>query len=288
MMMPRRHDRTTACGLFSCKAVAMTNPGKDLPRGALRRILDGADDGASEPSFTFLSYIPKRRLPAAAARPRSLTLQSGFIPPCLPMTAPSAPSGPLWLHEIKHDGVRIIARTDGSRVKLYGRLGDDLTARYPLIVETMARLPPCTMDGEAVACDERGMPLVGLPQGRSRDDRTFLYAFDLIELDGEDRRRDALAHRKLDMSRLLANAGPGVRPTEWVDAREGDGPAVFAHACALGLEGVVWKRKNSRYISGRSPYWLMLKNPALAVDRRGAGEGRDQPDGAGGAEDFAI
>jgi bifunctional non-homologous end joining protein LigD len=284
--MPQRHDRTTACGSFSCKVVVMTNAGKDLPRDALRRILDGADHPASEPSFTFLSYIPKRRPPATATRPRSLTLPSGFIPPCLPMTAPSAPSGPLWLHEVKHDGVRIIARNDGSRVKLYGRSGDDLAARYPLIVETMARLPPCTIDGEAVAGDERGTSLFGLLQRRSHDDRTFLYAFDLIELDGEDRRRDALAHRKLDMSRLLANAGPGVRPTEWVDARESDGPAVFAHACATGLEGVVWKRKDSRYISGRSPYWLMLKNPALAVDRHGFGEDRVQPDGGG--EDIAV
>jgi ATP-dependent DNA ligase len=261
----------------------MTNPGKDLPGGALRRILDGADYTASEPSFTFLSYIPKRRPPAAATRPRSLTLQAGFIPPCLPMTAPSAPSGPLWLHEVKHDGVRIIARNDGTQVKLYGRSGDDLTARYPLIAEAMARLPPCTIDGEAVAGDEHGTSLLGRLQRRSRDGRTFLYAFDLIELDGEDRRRDALAHRKLDMSRLLANAGPGVRTTEWVDASESDGPAVFAHACAIGLEGVVWKRKDSRYISGRSPYWLMLKNPALAVDRHGVGEGRVQTDG-GGAE----
>ncbi len=72
----------------------------------------------------------------------------------------------------------------------------------------------------------------------------FLYAFDLIELGGEDRRRDALAHRKVDLSRLLADAGPGVLANEWVDGGERDGPTVFEHACSLGLEGIVSKRKD--------------------------------------------
>jgi bifunctional non-homologous end joining protein LigD len=238
----------------------MRDPPDARLAGTLRRVLDAADTGDEEPA-AILSYIPKRRMAAAAARPRALTLPAGFIPPCLPMTAPSPPSGQLWLHEIKHDGVRIIARQEGRRVKLYGRSGDDLTGRYPLIVETMARLPPCTIDGEAIACDERGMPSLDLLQRRVRDERVFLYAFDLIEVDGVDHRRDALAHRKLDLNRLLAGAGAGVLANEWAESSEYDGPAVLAHACALGFEGVVWKRKDSRYISGRSPYWLMMKNP---------------------------
>jgi bifunctional non-homologous end joining protein LigD len=69
-------------------------------------------------------------------------------------TAPQPPSGDLWLHEIKHDGFRVIARKEGKRVKLYSRPGNDLTYRFPLIVEAIAKLPPrsCTIDGEAVAC----------------------------------------------------------------------------------------------------------------------------------------
>jgi bifunctional non-homologous end joining protein LigD len=188
------------------------------------------------------------------------------------MTAPSAPSGRHWLHEIKHDGIRIIARNDGSRVTLYGRSGDDLTGRYPLIAETMAGLPPCTIDGEAIACDEHGMPSFELLQRRLRDERVFLYAFDLIEIDGVDLRRDELARRKLDLSRLLVGAGPGVLANEWADSSDCDGPAVFAHACALGFEGVVWKRKDSRYMSGRSPYWLVMENPAHREDH-----GEDRP-----------
>lgn len=244
----------------------------DGPTSVLRRAFAAADAHVGDarvgdPAKALQSYIPKRRTPAAAARPRDLTLQAGFIPPCLPMTAPTAPSGRLWLHEVKHDGFRIIARTDGRQVRLYGRSGDDLTQRYPLIVEAMARLPSCTIDGEAIACDESGIPSFDLLRLRKRDDRVFLYAFDLIELSGQDRRRDGLVHRKVDLSRLLADAGPGVLANEWVEGGECDGPTVFEHACSLGHEGIVSKRKDSRYISGRSPYWLKMKNPAAEVRR---------------------
>jgi ATP-dependent DNA ligase len=244
------------------------------PASALRRALDAADahvgPQVGDPAVAALAYIPKRRVSAAAARQRALTLQAGFIPPCLPMTAPGAPSGHLWLHEIKHDGLRIIARNDGRGVRLYSGSGNDLTQRYPLIVEAMARLPSCTIDGEAIACDENGNASFELLRSRLRDDRVFLYAFDLIEVGGEDRRRDGLAHRKVDLNRLLANAGPGVLANEWIDGNERDGPVVFKHACSLGLEGIVSKRKDSRYISGRSPYWLKMQNPASAAARREA------------------
>ena len=81
-------------------------------------------------------------------RRRDLTLPAGFIPPCLPMMAPRPPSGPFWFHEVKHDGFRIIARKNSRQVTLYDRLGNDLTQRFPLMVEAMAPLPSCTIDGE--------------------------------------------------------------------------------------------------------------------------------------------
>jgi bifunctional non-homologous end joining protein LigD len=237
------------------------------------RVIGGAlNPYVADPAVAILAYIPKRRMTAAAASPRDLTLQTGFIQPCLPMTAPAAPSGSRWLHEVKHDGFRIIARKDGQRVSLYSRSGNDLTLHYPLIVAAMARLPACTIDGEAIACDDSGNASFDLLQRRQRDERVFLYAFDLIELAGEDRRRDALAHRKVDLGRLLADAGPGLLPSEWVDGGERDGPTVFEHACSLGLEGIVSKRKDSRYISGRSPYWLKTENPASEAIRREAEE----------------
>src|SRR5215208_5513381 len=90
---------------------------------------------------------------------RSRTLPAGFVQPCLPTKAPKPPSGALWLHEIKHDGVRVIARKEGQRVKLYSRPGNDLTDSFSLIVEALARLRSrsCIIDGEAVACDSAAL-----------------------------------------------------------------------------------------------------------------------------------
>src|SRR5947199_8225364 len=87
------------------------------------------------------------------------TLPAGFIAPCLPSKTDKLPSGSEWLHEIKHDGFRIIARKKGAQVRLYSRPGNDLTRRFPLIVETLERLRSrsCIIDGEAVACDDNGV-----------------------------------------------------------------------------------------------------------------------------------
>src|SRR6516165_5854960 len=89
-----------------------------------------------------------RLAPYSAVMP----LPRGFVPPCLPTKATQPPSGDTWLHEIKHDGFRVIARKDGERVRLYSRPGNDFTRRFPLIVEALARLRPrsCIIDGEAV------------------------------------------------------------------------------------------------------------------------------------------
>jgi ATP-dependent DNA ligase len=190
------------------------------------------------------------------------TVPAGFIAPCLPMRAPLPPSGPLWIHEVKHDGFRVIARKDGERVRLYSRQGKDLTQRFPMIVEAMARLPSCTVDGEAIACDDSGVPSFNLLLHRKRDDRVFLYAFDLIELDGEDLRREPLEQRKIELRRLLADTERALVFNEWIDGEEFDGATVFEHARSLGLEGIVSKRKDSRYVSGRSPYWLKMESEA--------------------------
>jgi bifunctional non-homologous end joining protein LigD len=86
-------------------------------------------------------------------------LQRTFRPPCLPIKTTRLPFGGQWLHEIKHDGFRIIARKDGPRVRLYSRPGNDMTRRFPLIVDALARLRSrsCIIDGEAVAYDENGV-----------------------------------------------------------------------------------------------------------------------------------
>jgi bifunctional non-homologous end joining protein LigD len=187
------------------------------------------------------------------------TLPAGFIAPCLPIRTDKLPSGGEWLHEIKHDGFRVIARKDGERVRLYSRPGNDLTYRFPLIVETLARLRSrsCIIEGEAVACDDNGVTSFNRVRYRRHDESIFLYAFDLIELNGHDLRRDPLEGRKATLEIILTKAGLGIRFNEHM---EGDGETVFRHACKLGLEGIVSKRKDSPYRSGRSPHWLKMKN----------------------------
>jgi ATP-dependent DNA ligase len=201
--------------------------------------------------------------------PRSLP--AGFIAPCLPTKADKLPSGGEWLHEIKHDGFRVIARKNGAQVRLYSRPGNDLTHRFSLIVETLARLRSrsCIIDGEAVACDDNGVTSFDRVRYRRHDESIFLYAFDLIELNGDDLRRDPLEGRKATLQMILAKAGPGVRFNEHM---EGDGGTVFRHACELGLEGIVSKRKNSAYRSGRSPDWLKMKNADAPAVKREAEE----------------
>ena len=201
-----------------------------------------------------------------------MSLPLGFIAPCLPIKAPHPPMGALWVHEIKHDGFRIIARKDGNRVRLYSRVGNDLTDRFPLIVEALGglRSRSVTLDGEAVACDDNGMSNFDRLRYRRDDGAVFLYAFDLIELNGDDLRRDPLEVRKATLTSLLIKARrPGIRLNEHIEA---DGPTVFAHACKMGLEGIVSKRKDSSYRSGRSRDWLKSKNPASAAVMREAEE----------------
>jgi hypothetical protein len=140
------------------------------------------------------------------------TFPAGFIAPCLPTKIDKLPSGDLWLHEIKHDGFRVIARKDGDRVRLYSRPGNDMTRRFPLIVEALAHLRSrsCIIDGEAVACDDNGLASFERIRYRQHDGDVFLYAFDLIELNGDDLRRDPLQVRKATLASILY---PGQDPT---------------------------------------------------------------------------
>jgi bifunctional non-homologous end joining protein LigD len=114
------------------------------------------------------------------ARP---ALAVGFVWPCLPTSAAKPPSGERWLHEILHDGFRLIARKIGKRVKLYNRSGNDLTYRFTLIVEAMRKLSvrSCIIDGEAVACDEGGLSSFDRICYRQNDTSVVMWAFDLIE-----------------------------------------------------------------------------------------------------------
>src|SRR5262245_4077271 len=153
---------------------------------------------------------------------RMRALLAGFIAPCLPTRTDKLPSGGLWLHEIKRDGFRIIARKNGAQVRLYSRPGNDLTHRFPLIVDALSRLRSrsCIIDGEAVACDDSGVASFDLIRYQRANVSIFLYAFDLIELNSDDLRRDPLEVRKATLASIVAKAQSGIRFNEHI---EGDG-----------------------------------------------------------------
>ena len=127
----------------------------------------------------------------------------------------------------------------------------------------------CIIDGEAVACDDNGVTSFNRVRYRRHDESILLYTFDLIELNGDDLRRDPLEARKATLEMILAKAGIGIRFNEHM---QGDGETVFRHACKLGLEGIVSKRKDSPYRSGRSPDWLKMKNADAPAVKREAEE----------------
>ena len=199
---------------------------------------------------------------------RSRRVPSGFIPPCLPSPAEHPPSGPGWVHEIKHDGFRLMARRDAAGVRLLTRNGHDWADRYPLIAEAASALGvrSCLIDGEAVACDGDGMPVFDRLRYRRADKTVFLYAFDLIELNGRDLRREPIEVRKRQLATLLRKALVGLQLNEHLEHEAG--AVVFRHACKMGLEGIVSKRLGSPYRSGRSPDWLKMKNPACEAVTR--------------------
>jgi ATP dependent DNA ligase domain len=113
--------------------------------------------------------------------------------------------------------------------------------------------------------DGNGTPNFDRIRYRRHDASVFLYAFDLIELNGDDLRRDPLEVRKATLASVLSKTGPGLRLNEHLEHE--DGEVVFRHACKLGLEGIVSKRKGSPYRSGRSPDWLKMKNPEAPTGR---------------------
>ena len=162
-----------------------------------------------------------------------------------------------------------MVRRDAAGVRLLTRNGLDWSARFPLIFEAAGALQVRSflLDGEAVACDGDGMPVFDRLRYRRQDGRVFLYAFDLLELNGQDLRREPIEIRKRHLATLLRAARVGLQLNKHISE---PGDVVFRHACKMGLEGIVSKRKDSPYRSGRSPDWLKMKNPnAPAVKREG-------------------
>jgi bifunctional non-homologous end joining protein LigD len=134
------------------------------------------------------------------------------LAPCLPVRGIKVPAGEDWLHEIKHDGYRLIVERDGKRVRLFTRNGHDWTDRYPLIVEAALRNRSSSfvLDGEAVLLGVDRISDCDVLHSRQHDDEVQLYAFDALALDGEDLRAFPLSMRKANLARLLARRPDGI------------------------------------------------------------------------------
>ena len=188
---------------------------------------------------------------------------SDFVPPSLATLHSAAPCGAEWLHEIKYDGYRIQARLDHGKVRLLTRKNLDWTHRFKPIAAAVAALPAETalLDGELVVEDDKGISSFSLLQTDLKDDRgdrLVYYVFDLLYLDGRDLTGEPLVARKAALQRLLKGTGKTGR-IRYAEHFTEDGSVILKHACGLDLEGIVSKRKDAPYRSGRSENFIKAK-----------------------------
>ena len=240
---------------------------------------DLTEQGRSVVSGLSLDDIRAGRLPRHRKSPSDYTpdalngSQPAPFPNSLPpmMASVREPfSHPDWLFEPKLDGIRAVAHVSAGEARLYSRRGTDLTATYPGLVAALAAQPvaEAVFDGEICAFDERGVPSFELLQQRmnlageldvaaaeARVPVTYM-AFDLLHLDGFDLTGAVLEERKEALARVLAPVGP----VSLVEHLQAEGREAYDGAVALGLEGVVAKRRGSRYLPGkRSDSWAKIK-----------------------------
>jgi len=156
-----------------------------------------------------------------------------------------------------------MARREGSRIRLFTRHGYDWSKRYPLIVDALAsfRVNSIIIDGEAVWCSKDGRTDFDKLHSHAFDDEVILYGFDLLEVNGEDYRAYPLEKRKAKLEKILARTQE-IRFSEHLD---GDGETIFHHACKMWLEGIVSKRRDFPYRSGRCKSWIKVKSPESAA-----------------------
>ena len=158
---------------------------------------------------------------------RNYPLLSVFIKPCQPSKVARPPSGPLWVHEIKHDGYRLMLRRDGLRVRCFTRNGHDWANRFPGIAYAASKILASSflIDGEAVIARDDGTPDFHALRSQRRGREAVLYVFNLIEHDGDDLRDLPLIERKRRLKKLLGRAKR--RSIQFVEHLTGDGPTVF-------------------------------------------------------------
>ncbi|WP_027055560.1 DNA ligase D [Mesorhizobium erdmanii] len=187
-----------------------------------------------------------------------------FIEPQLATLGRDAPSGEDWLHEVKFDGYRMQAQIAGTDVRLLTRTGLDWTEKFggEIVAELAAlKCSDAIVDGEIVVLADSGVSSFSLLQqdlSANRTNRFIYYVFDLMRLDGKDLRREPLVERKQALQDLLGKQ-PENAAVRFSDHFFDPGKIMLEHACRMGLEGVVSKRADAPYRSGRGPTWVKSK-----------------------------
>lgn len=173
----------------------------------------------------------------------------------------AAPPGDDWLHELKFDGYRLLARLERGRAELWTRNGNDWTDRFPGIAAAVEALSEADalLDGEVVIQKPDGTTsFQSLQNLRTAAGELLYYVFDLLYLDGEDLTLRTQEERK-DVLLQLVGAAPSGSPVRYSDHVVGNGEAFFRQACRAGVEGIISKRRSAPYRSGRSKDWLKVK-----------------------------
>ena len=205
-----------------------------------------------------------KRAPRAKAAARASSVKMpDFIAPQLCATLSRPPAGADWVHEIKFDGYRIQLRVEKNSVALKTRKGLDWTEKFSAIAKEAASLPDVLIDGEIVALGENGAPDFAALQAALSERRTkdlIFFAFDLLFADGVDLRTLPLSQRKAQLSALLGDVERGEENLiRYVEHFNNGGEAVLRSACRLSLEGIISKKADATYVSGRTDTWAKSK-----------------------------
>jgi bifunctional non-homologous end joining protein LigD len=179
----------------------------------------------------------------------------GFVEPALASSIDRVPSGERWIHEIKFDGYRVQLHIVNEGLRVFTRRGSDWTNRFKKIADDafLVNASSAILDGEIVVPTAEGSTDFSVLQNqlRGKSTKIVMVAFDLLYLNGYDLRNLPLVERKTHLKKLISETA-----IQFSESFEVDGPEMFKHTCEIGLEGVVSKVRDSRYISGRGNNWV--------------------------------
>src|ERR1700727_2357662 len=203
---------------------------------------------------------PTSRQTKLVLSPEDASTPPAFRPVQLATLVDAVPAGDRWIHEMKYDGYRILVAVGGGEARAYTRAGLDWSDRFPSILSQASRLKvgSALIDGEAGVLDEQGRASFQALQGALKGAPASIdyFAFDLLELDGEDLTGLPLLDRKAKLKAILPIKGRHIRFSEHT---QGGGEKLLETFCAAGLEGVVSKLAASQYVGARAGSWVKTK-----------------------------